>query len=217
MTHPSPHYHHLEAEDLVLELADRTSLGEAEALGCLLHRRNHRRGTADEDLDVARGRRQLLLDHISGDEADAAGPVLRRVVQDVVDTELGVAGGKRVEVLLEQNVLGVHVGEDEVDFRLVAGSAAAQNRLDDLEHGCNAGSACNHAKVTDHVGCVNHGALGALDLHLVTNLEVCDVLGNVALVVRLDEKVEETLVLVRRGGRVRAHDLLGLALDGGGE
>jgi thiamine pyrophosphokinase len=34
--------------------------------------------------------------------------------------------------------------------------------------------------VPDHIGCVDHGALGALDLHLVADLEVGDILGDVA-------------------------------------
>lgn len=54
----------LEAEDLVLELADRSGLSETQALGRLLHSGNHRWGTADQDLDVAGGRGELLLDHV---------------------------------------------------------------------------------------------------------------------------------------------------------
>ena len=51
----------LEAEDLVLELADRPGLGEAERLGGLLHGTDHRRGTANEDLDVScRGGEKVL-------------------------------------------------------------------------------------------------------------------------------------------------------------
>lgn len=50
-----------EAEDLVLELADRTSLGVSERLGSLLHSADHRRRTTHEDLDVAGGGREALL------------------------------------------------------------------------------------------------------------------------------------------------------------
>jgi hypothetical protein len=51
----------LEAEDLVLELADGPGLGEAERLGGLLHGADHGRRATDEDLDVGgRGREALL-------------------------------------------------------------------------------------------------------------------------------------------------------------
>lgn len=53
--------HCLEAEDLVLELADRTGLGVAEGLGSLLHGTDHGRRTAEEDLDVIGGGREALL------------------------------------------------------------------------------------------------------------------------------------------------------------
>lgn len=42
-------------------------------------------------------------------------------------------------------------------------------------------------------------------------------LGDVAGGVRLDQEIEETLVVVGGGGGVRAHNLLGLAFDVGGE
>lgn len=52
---------HLEAEDLVLELADGAGLGVAEGLGGLLHGADHGGRTAEEDLDVAGGGREALL------------------------------------------------------------------------------------------------------------------------------------------------------------
>jgi len=42
----------LESKHLVLELADRASLLEAEALGGLLETAHHGRGTAEQDLDI---------------------------------------------------------------------------------------------------------------------------------------------------------------------
>jgi hypothetical protein len=207
----------LEAEDLVLELADRPGLGETQTLSCLLHSSDHRRGAADQDLDVAGGRRELLLDHIGGDEANATVPTLRRVVQDIVYAELGVLGCERIEIVLEQDILGVDVREDEVDLGLIAGGAASVDCLHDLQHRCDAGAACDHTEVPDHVGCVDHCALGALDLHLVADLEVCDILRDVAGGVGLDQEIEEALVVVGGGGSVRTDDLLGLAFDVGGE
>lgn len=59
-TIPCPH--HLEAEDLVLELADGPGLGEAERLSSLLHGTDHRRRAADENFDVrCRSGKKVLL------------------------------------------------------------------------------------------------------------------------------------------------------------
>jgi hypothetical protein len=51
----------LEAEDLVLELADGSGLGKAERLGGLLHGTDHGRRATDEDLDVGSRSRETLL------------------------------------------------------------------------------------------------------------------------------------------------------------
>lgn len=51
----------LEAEDLVLKLADGAGLGVAKGLGGLLHGADHGRRTAKENLDVAGGGREALL------------------------------------------------------------------------------------------------------------------------------------------------------------
>ena len=51
----------LEAEDLVLELADGPGLCEAERLGGLLHGADHGRRATDEDLDVGSRSREALL------------------------------------------------------------------------------------------------------------------------------------------------------------
>lgn len=51
----------LEAEDLVLQLADRAGLGVAERLGGLLHSADHGRGTAQQNLDIRGGGRQTFL------------------------------------------------------------------------------------------------------------------------------------------------------------
>lgn len=51
----------LEAEDLVLQLADGAGLGVAQGLGGLLHGADHGWGTADKDLDIGGGGGQTLL------------------------------------------------------------------------------------------------------------------------------------------------------------
>lgn len=205
----------LEAEDLVLELADRARLLVSEALGSLLERRDHRRRSAHEDLDVRGRSGELGLDHVGGDKAHTAVPLLGRVVQHVVYPKLGVLGCYRIDVLLQQDVLGVDVREDEVDLGLVACSAATQDGLDDLQHGRDTGSTCDHAEVSDEVGRVDHGTLGAADLDSLADGQRGDVLGDVARGVRLDEKVDVAVVFVRGDGGVGADDLL--AIYGGGE
>lgn len=51
----------LEAEDLVLELADGPGLVVAERLGGLLHGADHGWRAADEDLDVGSGAGEVFL------------------------------------------------------------------------------------------------------------------------------------------------------------
>jgi len=219
---------HLKAEDLVLELADRPGLGEAERLGGLLHGADHGRRTADEDLDVGcRGGKTFLrcavshpssskttillrtyLDHVRSHEANATGPACRRVVEHVVHAEARVLARKLVQVLLQKNILLVDVCEDEVDLSLVAGSSASEDGLGDLQHGSDTGTASNHTKVPDHVGSVDHGALGALYLHLVANVESREVTADVTGRVALDEQVEVAGVDIGGDRSVGAHDFL---------
>lgn len=51
----------LEAEDLVLELADRPGLGVTQGLGGLLHGADHGRRATDEDLDIGSGTGEVCL------------------------------------------------------------------------------------------------------------------------------------------------------------
>ena len=157
-------------------------------------------------------------DHVGGDIADATSPALRRLVEDVVDADTGVLSGERVEVLLEEDVLGRDVGKDEVDLGLVSGSAASDDGPDDLEHGGDSSATGDHTEVTDHVGSVDEGALGATDPDGLADDERGHVLRDVALGVRLDQKVEVAGLVVTRDGGVRADNLLGrtIGLDTGG-
>lgn len=61
LTHTAVDVGGLEAEDLVLQLADRASLGVAQGLGGFLHGADHGRGTAEEDLHIGGGGGQALL------------------------------------------------------------------------------------------------------------------------------------------------------------
>lgn len=51
----------LESKDLVLELAHRTSLLEAQGLGSLLEAADHGRRTAEQNLDIVRRLGQPFL------------------------------------------------------------------------------------------------------------------------------------------------------------
>ena len=137
-----------------------------------------------------------------------------------MDAEALVARGELVEVLLEQDVLLVDVGEDEVELGLVAGGAAADHGADHLQHGRDARAAGDHAEVPHHVGRVDHGALGAAHLDRLPDDQRRHVLGDVARRVRLDQHVEVAGLVVAGDGGVGAddlflHDLTGCG--GGGE
>ncbi len=77
-----------------------------------------------------------------------------------------------------------------------------ESGTNDLEARGKTGTTSDHANVTAETGLVSHLTLGALDGEEVANLHGTDVLGNVTLLVRLDHEVEESVVVVRRGGRV---------------
>jgi hypothetical protein len=148
------------------------------------------------------------LDHVSSHETNTASPALRRVVEHVVDAEARVFTGELVQVLSQENVLFVHVGENEVNLGLVAGRSASEDSLGDLQHRGDTSATSDHTKVPDHVGGVDHGTLGALDLHLVANVESCQVTADVAGRVALDEQVEVAGVDIGGYGGVGTNDLL---------
>ncbi len=72
----------------------------------------------------------MLLDHVSVNKTNAAGPALGSGVQNIVHLELGVFLRQKVELSLQDNVLLRDVGEDEVDLGLVLG--VLDNGTDDL-------------------------------------------------------------------------------------
>jgi hypothetical protein len=205
----------LEAEDLVLELADRLRFGVSQTLGGLLHRTDHRRRPADKDLDVLSRSWKLGLDHIRSNKASATSPLLRWVVEHVVHAELAILSDQRIQILFQQNILRVDVRKDEVDLCDIASRATADNGLDYLQHGCDASSASDHTEMPNHVWGVHHGALGTLDLHCLSDHERCDVSRDVAGRVRFDEEVEVALVIVGGDRGIGADDFF--AFDGGCE
>lgn len=199
----------LEAKHHVLKLADRPGLVVSQGLCGLLHSADHGRWTADQDLDILCRCREMLLnnnvssvcspsllkdrtylDHVSSHESNATLPSFWRVVEHVVHIELGVLIRELIDVLLEQNILLVHIGEDQVDLRLIALVPAPHNSTHNLQHGRNARPAGDHAKASHHVRRVDHRALGALDAHGVSDLESSEMPTDVARRVRLDQQVK---------------------------
>lgn len=120
----------LELENLVGELGDGVGLIVTEILGNLGHGGDHWGRSTKENLNVSSRGRHVLLDHVSVHKADATGPSLRGIVKNVVDLELGVLLGEQVQLGLQQDVLVVNVGKDEVDLGLVLG--VLHNGTDDL-------------------------------------------------------------------------------------
>lgn len=121
------------------------------------------------------------------------------------------------KLLLHQDILFVDVREDKINLRLVASLAAANDSIDNLNHGRNTSATSDHTNVSAHVGRVNHRTLGSANLHLLSDSHLLQVLRDVTLRVRLDEQIEVALVLIGRDGRVRAKNLLGLSFNGRGE
>lgn len=222
----------LESEDLVLEFAHGSRLLVTEGLGGLLQTADHGGRTAQENLDVVGGLGEPFLwwrmlgecftrsgkdrktygNHISGDIADTTLPIRGGLVEDVVDAETLVLSGQSIEILLQQDILGGDVCEDEVNLGDVAGLAAADDGADNLEHWGDTGTAGDHTKVADHVGSVDEGALGAADLDGLADAETRQVLGDVSGRVGLDQEVEVAGLVVAADRGVGADDLLGCAV-----
>lgn len=166
----------------------------------------------DDGLRNSKRERKTYGNHISSYIADTTLPIGRGLVEDVVDAETLILSGECIEILLEEDVLGGDVGEDEVDLGDIAGLAAADDGADDLEHGGDSGAAGNHAKVANHVGGVHEGALGAANLDGLANAEASQVLADVSGGVGLDQEVEVAGLVVTADRGVGADDLLGSAV-----
>ena len=123
-----------------------------------------------------------------------------------------VFGGESIEVLLEKDILGRNVGEDEVDLGGVTSGAATDDGAHNLQHGRDTSAASNHTKMPYHVRRVDEGTLGPLDADRLAHSERRHVLADIARGVRLDQKVEVARLVVTRDGRIRTYDLLGRAI-----
>ena len=165
-------------------------------------------------------KRKTHLDHVRSDKANTTSPPGRGVVEHIVHTEAVILLLELVQLLLEQDILGVDVGKDQVHLGGVVTTVpgtVADDGLDDLQHGGDTSTSGDHTNVTAHVGGVDHGTLGTAHLHGVTDLQGGQVLGDVTLGVSLDEEVKVTGIFVGGNRSVGAQNLLGLAVDVGGE
>lgn len=140
------------------------------------------------------------LDHIGGNKANTTSPAFWGIVQNVVNTEVGVGGRELIQVLLQQNIVLINVCKEQVDLCLIFW--VPQDRLNDLQHRSDTSSTGDHAESADKVGAVMEVPLGALDPDSLPNLETGDILGDVASRVGLDKKGELALVNIRRDGGV---------------
>ena len=134
---------------------------------------------------------------ILGDEADAALPARRGVVEYVNELELFLMHiCELLEVILEQDIRLVDIGVDKGDRGAVEG--VFEGGADNLDHGSDTRTTSDHAEVADNVGSVEEVALGTLDAHSVADLELRDVFGDIAEVICLQTRVLETRKAVRR-------------------
>jgi hypothetical protein len=60
------------------------------------------------------------LDHVGSNKTNTTSPALRGVVEDVVNSEATVFTSHAVKFVLHENILGIDVGENQVDLSLVA-------------------------------------------------------------------------------------------------
>lgn len=116
--------------------------------------------------------------------------------------------GQLVEILAEQDVLGVDIGEDQVNLCLVACGAASDHSSNNLQHGSDSGSSRNHTEVSDHIRGVDHRSLGPAYFDSLSDRQGRHVFRDVAGWVGLDEDFEEARLVVTRDWGVRSYNLL---------
>ena len=84
----------------------------------------------------------------------------------------------------------------------------AQDGLDDLQNGSDAGAARNHAHGACHIGAIQEFALGPAEFGPIANLQGGQVARGISLRISLDEQLKVAQDIVQGDGRVAADDLL---------
>lgn len=128
------------------------------------------------------------LDDLSSDKTNSTSPLLRWVVQHVVDIEPFLLG-ESLKIVAKKDVKLVYVGKDEIDNRLVSILPSTLDGFGDLKHWSDSTTASNHSNAAAHVWCVDESSLGSLDLHSVAHAQRCNVSRDVALWITLDEEI----------------------------
>lgn len=113
-----------------------------------------------------------------------------------MDSESLILLGQLVEILLQQDIFWVDVGEDQVDLRLVTGRSSTDDSTDNLQHGSNTSSASNHTEMADHIWSVDHSSLGPTDLDGLAHGKTGHILGDVTGRIGLDQEVDEARLVV---------------------
>lgn len=172
-----------------------------------MRNRQHSNHTCPEEY-----KEYTYCDHLRSHKTHSSFPILRRVVEDVVHSESLVVLGELIEVLAEQDIFRVDISEDQVDLRLVTGSATPDHSPDNLQHGSDSGSSRDHAKMANHIWAVDHGSLRTSDFDTLSHDQGRHVFRDVAGGVRLDQEIEEPWLVVSRDGGIGSHNLLRVAI-----
>mmetsp|Transcript_4240 Transcript_4240/g.11024 ORF Transcript_4240/g.11024 Transcript_4240/m.11024 type:complete len:265 (-) Transcript_4240:410-1204(-) len=189
--------------------SDHALLGVAELFKVrLAGKLDHRRRAAHEHQRVIAGRRQVLLDHVRRNETRRVLPNLGWAVDGIPNLEaIGVLCSKALEHVAHQDVLLRLVGVDEGHLRRV--TRILEDGGHHLQHRCDAGASCHHAKLFARVllastleeplALVLVGADRSLDVQLVTRLKRVHILRHLAAVrellflaalVHFDDKID---------------------------
>lgn len=153
---------------------------------------------------------------ILSDEANAAFPARRGVIEDEEDLELAAMQPQELfKIVLEKDIFLVYVGVDEADGSFIC--RVAEDSANNLNHGGNTGTTGNHAEVVAEARGVDKVALGAFDTDSVANLEAGKDTRNVTLLVSLDEKFEFSMVVVTTHGGVATSYKLSINFCGHGD
>lgn len=148
------------------------------------------RWATDEELDVLLlGLREHSLQQLLGDVTLATSPLLGRVVQDVEGTEtLGVGVLQILELLLEENVVLVHVTEDQSHLGAVLG--VLEDLTGQLVHRGDTGTTGDQADVVVLVGLPGVLDDGTLERQALVDIHGVDVFRHRAVGVSLDDQLE---------------------------
>ncbi|KAH3669470.1 hypothetical protein OGAPHI_001591 [Ogataea philodendri] len=157
----------------------------------------------------------LKLDDVLGDKTDFTGPPFRSVVENMNHLDVRELLLDQIELCLEQNVLGSHVSIQKSHLGAVFWIVGYG--LDDLVHWSDACSSCNHHKLSHHVRGVGEESLWPTHTDTFAQFEPVNVLGDVTLVVNLDQQVKVALaILVQGHWSVRADNLLAADIGANG-